>query len=573
MIYKIRKHALTTLIYLFSFALLAMETKELDIKLGPLLHIEDTNQKDNAWTVSALYLLPSAKFHPELIFGAETKSTVQGEVLATKFGYDYVKYTMPSHRGDRQEGIKYALKGEKTSYRFFAPAIKQASIGLYHSCDGYQSNADRKKVGGITPMWNEIMRRHEFLPFAFQLGGGDQLYADGLIKNPKEDSSEPRSGKTFGVFALPAVKRWIEDGKEFYMKPFPKEAIAEVDRFYFDHYNRQYSEPGLKEAIASIPQGAEIDDHDLYDGCGSYPEYLQQSEGMRIIRSIASWYAYTIQHHLNADKLKTEGQGSELPAYHFLHALDEGRLAVLSVDTRADRNLYQIVSNDSWDKMYNALEKLGAECKHLLVMLASPVVFASSKTLDKALIIVENEPTLHAVVSLKKDFNNAFGRPELEDDGQDQWCHANHKEELGDMIVKLQEFAQKKNIRVTIISGDVHLGGGGKIYSKKNGPEDISPSAIWQIISSPVGNIPVNKILAKGLGKKAQSEKDLKNDCAMRTFKLRHKGSTKKGPALIARRNFVSFTLLPNNDLYFEWSAERKDNKPHKLYELTVPPL
>jgi hypothetical protein len=537
-----------------------------EIKMGPLLHFEGTDVENHSWKVSALYLVKSFpdKRYVHFFFDPDHEEIALGKILGSRFGYDFVKFEMTLEQGQDKKVIKYKLDGEDISHRFHIPALGQHANILYHSCNGYQSEADRHSVGGINGMWAEVNCRHAIEPFELQLGGGDQIYADGLISGSSPGPLEPSLGKTFGVFALPSLQEWLSFKEQLGYAPMTDSMIEEVERFYFDHYVRHYNEPEFKETMASVPILAQPDDHDYFDGCGSYPPYLQNSPVMSKIRSIAAWYVYIIQHQLCVDELLAERSG--LPAYHFLHVIN--KLAILGVDTRTERTQDQIVSKLSWDMIFQTLEKLDPDCQHVLVMLAVPVVYASTKILEKAINIAESSSTLNNIVSKRPGIKNSFGLFELADDGQDGWCHRAHKQERNAMILAFQDFARRKHMRVSFIGGDVHLGGAGKIYRKEIGIEDNSADAIWQIISSPVGNICVKKATARALGPMAHHERKLENGCAMRVFKL-HKAHT-----LIAHRNFVMLKLMPDLSIDVRWSAEsKKAYKAHKIYHLTIPPV
>lgn len=140
------------------------------------------------------------------------------------------------------------------------------------------------------------------------------------------------------------------------------------------------------------------------------------------------------------------------------------------------------------------------------------------------------------------------------------------------MIARFQDFALKKQIRVSFFSGDTHTGFAGKIYHKVNGIDDNSRFAIWQVTSSPVGNAPVDKITTKFLSTCAMRKKEISNNCAMRLIELDRKNHSGK-KSMFAKRNFMSFKLNDDNDLQVVWSVESKKDKPHKLYEIIIPKL
>ena len=83
-----------------------------------------------------------------------------------------------------------------------------------------------------------------------------------------------------------------------------------------------------------------------------------------------------------------------------------------------------------------------------------------------------------------------FGQPEILDDLIDGWMAAPHKEERKQFIKMLHKIALTKHVRVTVLSGDAHVGGVGRLYSwPKKHPED-DPLFIAQIISSAIMNAP-----------------------------------------------------------------------------------
>ena len=53
------------------------------------------------------------------------------------------------------------------------------------------------------------------------------------------------------------------------------EMLRQVEQFYFGHYVQHFTDPAWAAGLASIPYIFVWDDHDIFDGWGSYPEYLQ----------------------------------------------------------------------------------------------------------------------------------------------------------------------------------------------------------------------------------------------------------------------------------------------------------
>lgn len=54
----------------------------------------------------------------------------------------------------------------------------------------------------------------------------------------------------------------------------------QLDRFYDELYQRCWSKPDMSLMLATIPSVMMWDDHDIFDGWGSYPDALQQCCGL-----------------------------------------------------------------------------------------------------------------------------------------------------------------------------------------------------------------------------------------------------------------------------------------------------
>ena len=90
------------------------------------------------------------------------------------------------------------------------------------------------------------MRKHERAPFHVMVGGGDQIYNDGIRVNgplrPWTDIGNPKKRRDF---------------------PFPETLRAECDDYYLKNYIRWYSSKPFASANGQIPQLNIWDDHDV----------------------------------------------------------------------------------------------------------------------------------------------------------------------------------------------------------------------------------------------------------------------------------------------------------------------
>ncbi|CAF4963105.1 unnamed protein product, partial [Rotaria socialis] len=60
-----------------------------------------------------------------------------------------------------------------------------------------------------------------------------------------------------------------------------KEAAQEIEQYYFNNYTEHWERrPEMKQALGSVPSLMMWDDHDIFDGAGSYPPLLNDSPVM-----------------------------------------------------------------------------------------------------------------------------------------------------------------------------------------------------------------------------------------------------------------------------------------------------
>ena len=129
--------------------------------------------------------------------------------------------------------------------RFFVPALDESMRIMFHSCNGFSVGTDEDEWSGAA-LWNDVMRKHQDRPFHVMLGGGDQIYNDGIrVKGP--------------------LRPWADTGnpKKRREYPFPEKLRAECDDYYLKNYIRWYSTEPFASANGQIPQVNIWDDHDV----------------------------------------------------------------------------------------------------------------------------------------------------------------------------------------------------------------------------------------------------------------------------------------------------------------------
>ena len=123
------------------------------------------------------------------------------------------------------------------------PARSQSMRMMFHSCNGFSVGTDEEAWSGPA-LWNDVIRVHEQHPFHVMIGGGDQIYNDGVrVDGP--------------------LREWADMGnpKRRRDHPFGEELRAKCDEFYFQNYARWYTTEPFATANGQIPQINVWDDH------------------------------------------------------------------------------------------------------------------------------------------------------------------------------------------------------------------------------------------------------------------------------------------------------------------------
>lgn len=142
-------------------------------------------------------------------------------------------------------------------------------------------------------------------------------------------------------------------------------------------------------------------------------------------------------------------------------------------------------------------------------------------------------------------FVNKFdGGVELLDDLDDHWTAKHHKGERNWFIQELQELAADMSVRITILSGDVHLGAVGQFFSNKilGLPKDQDHRYMPNVISSAIVNTPPADLVADALNKrnKIHHLDEDTDENMMPMFPEDVNNKTRNNKHLLPRRNWCS---------------------------------
>jgi hypothetical protein len=473
-----------------------------------------------------------------------------------------------------ETSVRYRLNGG-AEIRFCVPALGQNLRWTSHSCNGFSSgvNPDDFKGknfnSGYDPMWEDMLGYHYQQAYHCMVGGGDQIYCDAITREPE-------------------LQGWInapdkESKQNYQLTPEMRHAI---DRFYFNHYCKIFRSNAFGRANATIPMVNMLDDHDLIDGFGTYEDDTMKSPVFSHIGSRGYFWFTIFQLFINDDvdginhktwgshpapSVVIGGPGTYVPyPSHHLGVYLGPKVFLLAVDCRAERTLHQIVSPPTWNQLLNQLVgSLPREFEHLVVLLGVPIAYPRMSFLEHFLGFKYNP--LNALArrnalgmgGLVNKFDKAS---ELLDDLNDHWCANVHKKERNWLVLELQRVAQSQNLRVTFLSGDVHLAAVGCLFTKKR-IRKIQPRHdhryMLNVITSAIVNTPPPAGAAKMVsilsGNKHRTlHKDHTDERMLKLFDKDTDGSPLKRPYVIARRNYASIIYDENTgELNFEIRVEK----------------
>lgn len=507
-------------------------SQELEIIVGPLLnyrHMSGQSTETPVWHGSVLIVTKPGNLPGRLSIsqtGGGSAAMINGQVQSGEF--EGVKLFADPRKAFWQYSIQVPFLEEETVWQYNIPSMKAAEVGktvskplrfavpskhesmriMFHSCNGFSVGTDEEAWSGPA-LWNDVLRTHAQKPFHVMIGGGDQIYNDGVrVKGP--------------------LKAWTDIGNPTKRRNFPfnEDLRGQCDDYYFDNYVRWYGQEPFSSANGQIAQLNIWDDHDIIDGFGSYTDHFMKAPVFRGIGGVAHKYYMLFQHHLppplstyTTDAPQTTGHKdgttpadsvqlkdsyvakltNEDPSYiigkragpyveersrHIYCQLGK-RIAFLGLDARTERTRHQINYPETYQQIFEhtsaQLSAANGAIRHLVLLLGVPIAYPRLQWLENIL----QSPIIGPIRFLNKRFglaggffNHFDGNVDLLDDLDDHYTAHQHKKERKELIHRLQELAKKHSVRVTILGGDVHLAAMGRFYSKPS--LNIAAGADWR---------------------------------------------------------------------------------------------
>lgn len=507
----------------------------MSIKMGPLLRFR--GQEGDNWNVSALIVIEGTET-PSLTIDDESVVIKEPIILKEfkeegKFNeYKVLRYDILVIRTDDEKSVTYKI-GDSKEYEFSVPGLKKEMRIAYGSCAGFHEKPSVRHTEK-NELWQIMLNHQKETPYHLLIMGGDQVYADELLHKAEFDV-------------------WLEKSyQERLDAPFTPEMEKSVQDFYFNLYCTRWKEPEPATCYASIPTIMMWDDHDIFDGWGSYEDELQECDVFQGIYKQARKYFRIFQLQSTPAELKKTSLCSQInidkspnDKSNLSYAFQIGDIAIVALDLRSERTMNRVVRKESWIEIFKWIGNI-KNAKHLLLLSSIPVVYPSINWLADNLIGYLSE-----VVDIRSNYH-------LQDDVLDQWMSFGHRNERAGLIKKLLDISIKTKCRVTIISGDVHLGALGYIRSNVSDNVNENAKVINQLVSSAIVNNPPNPWYVYGLEK--FSDKSYKDNAYYQSEMLQFRNS---GKYFINAKNWLSLKIDSKNRIQAKWHLKEELEAPY----------
>ena len=306
--------------------------------MGPVLSLRRADAEN--WHVSALVVTAKTAAREPLEFKrmgqhGDAATRVPAKKLWVHGREAVYRYDMEIPRdANGATQIEYWFAGTLQRWSFHVPAATGKPRMAFVSCNGFSSADGIKKVKDKNHLWSHMATLHEAKPYNVLIMGGDQVYADQIWE------------------ACPAIKKWVETPfNTRRRRKFSAPMATQVNRFYFNLYRDRWHQPEVERMLSSMPTVMMWDDHDIFDGWGSYSSEIQTCDVYQGIFDVARRHFAVFQQQVDPRSAedhpsKLVGQGT------FTLTLDLGDYAILSIDARSERSQAQVLAHKTWDTIW-----------------------------------------------------------------------------------------------------------------------------------------------------------------------------------------------------------------------------
>ncbi|MDX2465322.1 MAG: alkaline phosphatase D family protein [Porticoccus sp.] len=488
------------------------------IKVGPILGLEsdtqytvcfstDKNVAETQWAIDG------KKVSCQKV-GNTPSSTVWKAVYKVSLGNDSknISYQILI------DGEGGSCKNKRDEWYFYSPGKRQDPKFAYMSCNGFSSLDLMHKTQEPYGLWEKMLKQNQDEPLSLMLMGGDQLYGDSIWSS------------------VPELKKWndLPHDKKISSRPVSKTLCDQIDRFYDTLYQERWNTSAMSLMLATVPSVMMWDDHDIFDGWGSFPSDIQNcSVFQQIFKTAKSYFEiFQIRSKNNVTLLDKD-------AGHYAFALEFRGYHILALDNRSERTLGQVMSHDSqWPLLNDYLQQLD-DGGHLLVLSGVPVVYRDFSSTESV-------------------FDATPWEEELTDDLKDHWRSKNHQGERARLIHRILDSTARRakinaECKTVILSGDVHIGCLGVIHNQTNGCK------IHQVVSSGIVHPAPSRLQWIGIMAVTNDRPEyLDENREVHISMLKPFASDQ----YIRCRNYITLSMGSDKKLWVNWESEGKD-KPY----------
>ncbi|KAL4941556.1 hypothetical protein BDV06DRAFT_178954 [Aspergillus oleicola] len=445
------------------------------------------------------------------------------------------RFNIEIELGGKQQRIAYRLN-QGPAIGFWVPAKGQSMNVMYHSGNGFTPGVDSDKFCGPDPLWRDVLNEHQTRPFHVMIGGGDQVFNDRVTSNSVH------------------FQEWlkIKDASEKYETPLNPEFKNELENGYLENYSSWFSQGLFSLANSQIPMVNIWNDHEILEGFGSYPDEFMSSAVISGLGNLAFKYYLLFQHHSVPEETEADEPSWILGAEPGPYINQRSRslfmsfgngISFLGLDCRTERMCDEIISDRTsdliWDRCHREIVK--GETKHLIVLTSIPLAYPRVAMVKN---ILNSRQSLGKAGLFGGLINRHGAKVEIFDD---HWTAKQHKLDRKYLIEDLQDLAADKSIRVTILSGDVHLAAVGQFYSNPtlNIGKDKDYRYMPNIISSGIADAPTTEMISDTLNRRNQvHHMDSNTDEDMiPIFTQDVNNKPRNNKCLLPRRNWCSIRL------------------------------
>jgi len=487
--------------------------------VGPLLGFEgESSTGEFLYTVC--FLTTAAVSDCRVVIdGVETAAVA---VTPTPSGI-FWRAVIPITRNGASHSCRYQIKAGSSlisdrwghdTWAFCVPGTSEHPRIAYASCNGFSDPDAITKVSEPYKMWKSLRDAHQDEPFMLCIMGGDQIYADEIWQSTKY---------------APTIVEWtLLPRPKRIAKRVSKKTETELDRFYESLYIRHWGHEDMAHMFASVPTVMMWDDHDIFDGWGSYPSDMQTCPYYQAIFAAAKKYFELFQlrstHNTTLlNRLNT----------HYSFGIQFGKYAVLGLDNRTNRSGSVIMGRENWADVKNFLNGLQGKTDTVFILSAVPVVYRDFRFIEHV-------------------YDATPWEEELTDDLRDQWRSSYHEGERMKLIMSLLDFqpaGQPSEIKRVILSGDVHVGCLGLITGHRNNGQQ---RFIHQVVSSAIVHPPPTWLEWQGILVGSNDSPETLEAGTITTALLKPYGAEK----YLRSRNFAWFKEGTDQKLWVNWVCE-----------------